>query len=153
MRASIIERAVELFKHTRPSYTAVVMACDELSETSPFMCLLVDAYCVHNRPHDHEHASVPAGNEYRYFDSGVDLDYGTDDSTIIAMDIDDDIGNHSDSQSDVTSDHKKRRGMKLHDLPPRFVVLVGRRMRELAAKNIKHVVLHKFDYEVGKTLQ
>jgi len=147
MRPNIIERAVELFKHMGPTCTAVTMACDELSGPSPFIRLLVDAYCVHNRPYDHEYAPVPAGDGPLYFDSGVDLDCDTDASTIIAMDIDDDTGNDSDSQSDVDSDHKKRHGMKLHNLPPSFVVLVGSKMRELAAKKIKHVVLHKFDYE------
>lgn len=150
MKRNIIERAVELFKHKGPEHSAITMAYEELPSSSPFIRLLVDAFCAHHKPYTRGSsiAAAPTTNtNLSSFDSGIGIDYGTDTAIIDAMDIDDEYANPPDSPSDTGSDFRGNDDMKLYGLPTNFIRRVIKKMRKLAAGNVKHVVLHRFDYE------
>ena len=146
MISNLVERAVDLFKHTVPATKAITMACEDLSESSSFLRLLVDADCAHHGPYSH--CVVLEGNPVQGVDdrsdSRIDVDQGSEASTVIAMGIDTEGGCPAGSGSDANSDCDEEDGQHLLS---EFAIRVVDRLRELAAGHAKHMVLHKFDYE------
>ena len=137
MKPNIIERAVELFKHTEPSYKAINMACEDLREWSPFVRLLVDAHCAHEYPYHCSYSAQFASNGGLSPDSDVDLEHDHETDTVMAMEADSGSG-RSIPRSDT--DH--------WSLPRGFVAMVNAKLRVLEQTGVRNMVLNKFDYRI-----
>lgn len=137
MKTEIVERAVQLFKHTEPSYKAINMACEDLPDWSPFIRLLVDAHCAHQYQYHRSYSTQFASKDGLHTDSGVDIEHGSDASTIVAMDV--------DSQSECSNAGSE---VQEWSLPSSFNALVDAKFHVLEQNGVENVILSRFDYRL-----